>query len=248
MKNIYDQFQDANKILEIESANQRLRRLIEERKVQKQEETRKRIQEKEKKERLEKERILYALPEARLGRIWKHFSEKPFFIISAYKKPEKATRKQNIASTEDLKQRLAKDHWGYIQLWGNYKYDDGTHGKEESLFVPMSKYLKWTPEQFKQYALDLCRHFGLKSIAYSGGGNDEQVHFLNKIGQELGCCSKLTPDKVADNYSRLRFGPHSLRTYVFESENGVLPVTGCISDMGLQAMMGVGKIRFLKPC
>ncbi len=164
------------------------------------------------------------LEESSLARVWKKIEDedKSFGIISAFKSPKsksdediEAMKKENLAKSAELKQRVRK--WGFIEMRGGFRYkDDEDYTLERSFLVPNIP---------KDELLKLCKEFGQYSVIYKDSKEFSEFKadgtversFTKARGSKEGKSPDFTQAKEAVRYfySSLLKGAHAGRKFAF---------------------------------
>ena len=159
------------------------------------------------------------LVEAKLSRIFQYIEDdkKDFGIVSAFRAVN--SDKENKARHEELKKLVREMGYGYIEMRGGYKGDEGFN-EELSLLIPNIT---------KKGIVDLGRKFEQHSVMYKNdqdfyyiGTNDEAgvgkvlMRFKKGAGQDN---LELAKHKVIDFFSSLKKGPHSDTKFVFNAKD-----------------------------
>ena len=162
-----------------------------------------------------KEATEVSLVEAKLSRVFQYVEDdkKDFGIVSAFRGVN--SDKENKARHEELKKMVRQMGYGFIELRGGYKGDEG-YVEELSLLIPNIT---------KKGIVDLGRKFQQHSVMYKNdqdfyyiGTNDEAgvgkvlMRFKKGEGQDN---LELAKHKVVDFFSQIRKGPHSDKKFVF---------------------------------
>ena len=160
-----------------------------------------------------------SLVEAKLSRVFQYVEDdkKDFGIVSAFRGVN--SDKENKARHEELKKMVRQMGYGYIELRGGYKGDEGFN-EELSLLIPNIT---------KKGIVDLGRKFEQHSVMYKNdqdfyyiGTNDEAgvgkvlMRFKKGAGQDN---LELAKHKVIDFFSSLKKGPHSDTKFVFNVQD-----------------------------
>ena len=155
------------------------------------------------------------LVEAKLSRVFQYVEDdkKDFGILSAFRAVN--SDKENKARHEELKKMVRQMGYGYIELRGGYKGDEG-YVEELSLLIPNIT---------KKGIVDLGRKFQQHSVMYK---NDQDFYYIGTneeagIGKVLMRFKKgagqdnleLAKHKVVDFFSQLKKGAHSDKKFVF---------------------------------
>ena len=143
--------------------------------------------------------------------------KKDFGVLSAFRGAN--SEKENVAKHEELKKAIRAMGYGYIELRGGYKGDEGFN-EELSILVPNIK---------KNEIVSLGRKFGQHSVMYKNdqdfyyiGTNEEAgigkvlMKFKKGAGQEN---LELAKHKVVDFFSQLKKGAHSDKKFVFTAKD-----------------------------
>jgi len=161
-----------------------------------------------------------SLVEAKLSRVFQYVEDdkKDFGIVSAFRAIN--SDKENKARHEELKKAVRSMGYGFIELRGGYKGDEG-YVEELSLLIPNIT---------KKGIVDLGRKFQQHSVMYKNdqdfyyiGTNDEAgvgkvlMRFKKGEGQDN---LELAKHKVIDFFSSLKKGPHSDTKFVFNVKDG----------------------------
>jgi hypothetical protein len=166
-----------------------------------------------------KEATEVSLVEAKLSRVFQYVEDdkKDFGILSAFRGGN--SEKENKARHEELKKMVRQMGYGFIELRGGYKGDEG-YVEELSLLVP---------NVTKKNIVDLGRKFQQHSVMYKNdqdfyyiGTNEEAgvgkvlMRFKKGVGQDN---LELAKHKVVDFFSSLKKGPHSDTKFVFNAKD-----------------------------
>ena len=162
-----------------------------------------------------KEATEVSLVEAKLSRVFQYVEDdkKDFGIVSAFRGVN--SDKENKARHEELKKMVRQMGYGFIELRGGYKGDEG-YVEELSLLIPNIT---------KKGIVDLGRKFQQHSVMYK---NDQDFYYIGTneeagVGKVLMRFRKgegqnnleLAKHKVIDFFSSLKKGPHSDTKFVF---------------------------------
>jgi hypothetical protein len=162
-----------------------------------------------------KEATEVSLVEAKLSRVFQYVEDdkKDFGIVSAFRGTN--SDKENKARHEELKKMVRQMGYGFIELRGGYKGDEG-YVEELSLLIPNIT---------KKGIVDLGRKFQQHSVMYK---NDQDFYYIGTneeagVGKVLMRFRKgegqnnleLAKHKVIDFFSSLKKGPHSDTKFVF---------------------------------
>jgi hypothetical protein len=166
-----------------------------------------------------KEATEVSLVEAKLSRVFQYVEDdkKDFGIVSAFRAVN--SDKENKARHEDLKKAVREMGYGYIELRGGYKGDEG-YAEELSLLIPNIT---------KKSIVDLGRKFQQHSVMYK---NDQDFYYIGTneeagVGKVLMRFKKgagqdnleLAKHKVIDFFSSLKKGPHKDTKFVFNVQD-----------------------------
>jgi len=162
-----------------------------------------------------KEATEVSLVEAKLSRVFQYVEDdkKDFGIVSAFRGTN--SDKENKARHEELKKMVRQMGYGFIELRGGYKGDEG-YVEELSLLIPNIT---------KKGIVDLGRKFQQHSVMYK---NDQDFYYIGTneeagVGKVLMRFKKgegqdnleLAKHKVVDFFSQLKKGAHSEKKFVF---------------------------------
>jgi len=162
-----------------------------------------------------KEATEVSLVEAKLSRVFQYVEDdkKDFGIVSAFRGSN--SEKDNKARHEELKKAIRQMGYGFIELRGGYKGDEG-YVEELSLLIPNIT---------KKGIVDLGRQFQQHSVMYK---NDQDFYYIGTneeagVGKVLMRFKKgegqdnleLAKHKVVDFFSQLKKGAHSEKKFVF---------------------------------
>jgi hypothetical protein len=162
-----------------------------------------------------KEATEVSLVEAKLSRVFQYVEDdkKDFGILSAFRGSN--SEKDNKARHEELKKAIRQMGYGFIELRGGYKGDEG-YVEELSLLIPNIT---------KKGIVDLGRQFQQHSVMYK---NDQDFYYIGTneeagVGNVLMRFKKgegqdnleLAKHKVVDFFSQLKKGAHSEKKFVF---------------------------------
>jgi len=155
------------------------------------------------------------LVESKLSRVFQYVEDdkRDFGIVSASRGANSPA--ENKTKHEELKKMIRSMGYGYIELRGGYKGDEGVV-EELSILVPNIK---------KNEILSLGRKFGQHSVMYK---NDQDFYYIGTneeagIGKVLMKFKKgegqqnleLAKHKVVDFFSQLKKGAHGDKKFVF---------------------------------
>jgi hypothetical protein len=156
-----------------------------------------------------------SLVESKLSRVFQYVEDdkKDFGIVSAFRGAN--SDKENLVKHEELKKAIRAMGYGYIELRGGYKGDEGFN-EELSILVPNIT---------KKQIIDLGRQFGQHSVMYK---NDQDFYYIGTndeagVGKVLMRFKKgegqnnleLAKHKVVDFFSQLKKGAHAEKKFVF---------------------------------
>ena len=153
--------------------------------------------------------------EGGLSRLWQHTTQdgRSFAIIGSQDKDTKEDRFKELTAKVKA---VAKDGIGYKKVRGQYTYDDGTPGSEDSYIIYNIP---------KELALQIARDLNQESIIWK---DDNFFGFLTADGKPDGEFTKskrnmtLDPDSVKDFSSRFNQGRDSEKPFNFKMEEDVL--------------------------
>lgn len=160
-----------------------------------------------------------SLVEAKLSRVFQYVEDdkKDFGIVSAFRASN--SDKENKSRHEELKKTVRQMGYGYIEMRGGYKGDEG-YAEELSLLVP---------NVTKKGIVDLGRKFQQHSVMYKNnqdfyyiGTNEEAgvgkvlMRFKKGEGQDN---LELAKHKVVDFFSTLKKGSHKDKKFVYNVQN-----------------------------
>jgi hypothetical protein len=155
------------------------------------------------------------LVEAKLSRVFQHVEDdsRNFGILSAFRAVN--SDKENKARHDELKKLVRSMGYGYIEMRGGYKGDEG-FAEELSVLIPNIK---------KKEIVDLGRKYQQHSVMYKDktdfyyiGTNEEAgigkvlMRFKKGAGQDN---LSLAKHKVADFFSKIKKGPDRDTKFVF---------------------------------
>lgn len=123
------------------------------------------------------------LEESNLSRIFSHYQNTPFLVISAERpqkdnETEEQAKKRNKNNTLSLKNDIRSYGFGFIPVDGGWK-EDGQVSYEASFFVPMSK---GNFEDFFKIAIDLCNKYEQYAVLVSDGQGN--IAYYDKSGNK----------------------------------------------------------------
>lgn len=161
----------------------------------------------------------YKLNETSLSRVWQHTTQnKHFAILTSWK--NFLSLEENIARFHALMGELRANGLGFFQLKGYWKEaPKGYEGKYEDVpkdqLVDSMEYSLFVPNIPADVAIKIMIDNQQDAIVYAGPETEGKVSLLfqNGSSEPIG---EFKPDTVADIYSRIRFGPHANRPFVFE--------------------------------
>ena len=155
------------------------------------------------------------LNESSLSRIWQYIEndKKSFGVISAYR----ANSPENDANHKLLKTMTRDYGYGFIEMRGGYKEEEGGFVNEKSLFIPNIS---------KKDLIELGQKFDQDSVLYKDNNAFVSIG-TNKstgIGKTIVNFNKakskdnltLAKDAIKDFFSSLLKGSHSNKKFVFK--------------------------------
>jgi hypothetical protein len=158
------------------------------------------------------------LVEAKLSRVFQYVEDdsKTFGIVSAFRGAN--SDKENKARHEELKKTVRSMGYGYIEMRGGYKGDEG-YVEELSLLIPKvaKKEIVALGRKFEQHSV----MFKDKQDFYYIGTNEEAgigkvlQRFKKGAGQDN---LSLAKHKVIDFFSKLKKGSHRDTKFVFNAQ------------------------------
>lgn len=155
------------------------------------------------------------LVEAKLSRVFQYVEDdsKDFGIVSSFRGG--LSNEENMKRHADLKARVRKMGYGYIEMKGGYQEEGGVV-EELSLLIPQIK---------KSEIVQLGRHYEQHSVMYK---NNEDFFYIGTnesagVGKVLMRFKKgegqqnleLAKHKVSQFFSQLRKGDHANKKFVF---------------------------------
>jgi hypothetical protein len=170
------------------------------------------------------------LVEAKLSRVFQYVEDdnKDFGIVSAFRAAN--SDKENRAKHDELKKLIRSMGYGYIELVGGYKGDEG-YSEELSLLIPNIA---------KREIVALGRKYGQHSVMYKNnqdfyyiGTNEEAgvgkvlMRFRKGEGQNN---LSLAKHKVIEFFSKIKKGPHRDTKFVFNAKEEIPAPSGSDSE------------------
>ncbi len=177
------------------------------------------------------------LVEAKLSRVFQYVEDdnKDFGIVSAFRAAN--SDKENRAKHDELKKLVRSMGYGYIELVGGYKGDEG-YSEELSLLIPNIT---------KREIVALGRKYVQHSVMYK---NNEDFYYIGTneeagIGKVLMRFRKgegqgnlaLAKHKVIDFFSKIKKGPHRDTKFVFNAKEETPAPSGSESE-GTESQTG----------
>lgn len=104
------------------------------------------------------------LQESNLSRIFSHYQNDPFIVISA-ERPDKDNKKRTL----NLKNDIRSAGFGYIPVDGGWK-EKGVVSTEASFFIPMPSGTKY--EDFFNWGIKMCKKYGQYAVLISDGNGN----------------------------------------------------------------------------
>ena len=157
------------------------------------------------------------LKESSLSRIWKHVEDdaKSFGVISAYR----ANEPNNDNNHKQLKTSIRDLGYGFIEMRGGYKEEEGGFVKEKSLFIPniTKKEMIKLGQKYEQDSILYKDSNAFVSIGAnkSTGIGKEIVNFKKGKGKDN---ISLAQDAIKNFFSQLLKGSHRGKKFVFKLE------------------------------
>ncbi len=111
------------------------------------------------------------LEESNLSRIFNHYKNDPFIVISAERTPEKdeteeQAKQKNKKNTLSLKNDIRSAGFGYIPVDGGWK-EDGIVSTEASFFIPKPSGIDYS--DFFDWGIEMCKKYGQYAVLISNG-------------------------------------------------------------------------------
>lgn len=111
------------------------------------------------------------LEESNLSRIFNHYKNDPFIVISAERTPEKdeteeQAKKKNKKNTLSLKNDIRSAGFGYIPVDGSWE-EDGIVSTEASFFIPKPSGIDYS--DFFDWGIEMCKKYGQYAVLISNG-------------------------------------------------------------------------------
>lgn len=121
------------------------------------------------------------LQESNLSRIFSHYQNDPFIVISAERtanegETEEEAKQRNKKATLSLKNDIRSAGFGYIPVDGSWK-EDGQVSYEASFFIPMST---GNYEDFFKWGIGMCKKYMQYSVLISDGQGN--IAYYDKDG------------------------------------------------------------------
>ncbi|WP_304393077.1 DUF5662 family protein [uncultured Clostridium sp.] len=121
------------------------------------------------------------LEETNLSRIFSHYQNDPFIVISAERtanegETEEEAKQRNKKATLSLKNDIRSAGFGYIPVDGSWK-EDGQVSYEASFFIPMST---GNYEDFFKWGIGMCKKYMQYSVLISDGQGN--IAYYDKDG------------------------------------------------------------------
>lgn len=150
------------------------------------------------------------LIETSLSRLYQH-AKKGFFLLSAFR--DRNEFDENVTQHRKLEQDLRKKDLGFIHLFGKWIGEYGAPAEEWSIFVPYRE--EYEPEEFIQIAYKLGNKYNQEAIIYKAP-EAKNVMLKNLDSNEEINLGSFRPDRIAQEYSTIKYGKHAGRSFVFE--------------------------------
>ena len=162
------------------------------------------------------------LNESSLSRILSHIeSDRSFGVISAFRGD--LSKKENMQRHADLKDQVRQKGYGFIEMRGGYKEEDGGFVNELSLFIPNAK---------KRDLMNLGGEYDQDSIIYKDKDSFDLVGtnratgrgkvLMNFRGGGPRDSVTLAKDAMKDFFSSLLKGSQRGKKFLFQTESFVL--------------------------
>lgn len=161
------------------------------------------------------------LTEASLARVYKHYQDHGFAVITSWRGD--ADKKTNIKNLNTLKSEVRAAGYGFIPIVGVW-HEEGmpAPSEEPSLFIPASKNReqgKDIKKQLRRLVVSLGKKYSQDAVVWSPGGQVEIISTHQRTGKGVGYplfqFNKFRPKAVGIAYSSFRNGK-----FTFESKNG----------------------------
>lgn len=160
------------------------------------------------------------LTEVKLSRVYSIFTNPEFAvgIISAFRGDAGRTLEMNVRDNRALAADLRNAGFGYSWIDGAWIENRGTeqerHASEVSILVTSN-----AKQQEKLFVMlvEGARQYNQDAFIFQRAKENAPVRLYDKNGDELLSFKNIRMDQIADNYSRLRSGNHTDRSFVFES-------------------------------
>jgi hypothetical protein len=154
------------------------------------------------------------LDEMKLGRVLQHAEgNKPFAIFTAFRSEK--SREENVRNNKEVAYILRAKGYGYFYLDGfwieNKDTPEEVHVSEDSIFVIGDPDKE---QELINLVVALGREYNQDAVLIK---TSEGVHLYNKAGTKIANLGEFKPNKIGDNYSKLRGRDE---TFVFECDRG----------------------------
>ena len=155
------------------------------------------------------------LKESSLSRIWKHVEDDShsFGVISAYR----ANEPNNDNNHKQLKTSIRDLGYGFIEMRGGYKEEEGGFVKEKSLFIPniTKKELIKLGQKYEQDSVLYKDSNAFVSLGTNKSTGVGKIIVNFKKGKDN---IALTQDAIKEFFSQLLKGSHKGKKFVFKLE------------------------------
>lgn len=167
------------------------------------------------------------LNESSLARVYSHFeSDKPVALITAFRGEN--TYAENVSRNKELAASVRKAGFGFVYVDGAWIENKGEPNEVEVSEVSLL-IVGDSGSDSKLY--DLCvtasQKYNQDGFILKSGGKDSSTSIYDKTGKVVDTFNKLSFDKLADYFTKLRGGSHGGRSFTFESfrvrsDNGMI--------------------------
>ena len=162
------------------------------------------------------------LLEVKLSRVHNHLQgPRPIAIITAFRGSYERTLQDNIRLNKELADTVRMQGFGFIWIDGAWVENKGEenekHVSEVSLMIIGDENEKSAKKLFN-LLVSSAKKYNQDGFIFKGLGEGSPVTLFDKNGNEVLTFNKVSMDKLADIYSRLRSGSHRGRTFIFEGE------------------------------
>ena len=162
----------------------------------------------------------HCFSEVKLARVWQHARfDDGFIMISAFR--DENEQHENMELHRQLKKDIKRYGLGYFVVDGHYIENEGKPNERDVdelvYFIPYTTKhhsIILNPREFEELAIKLRDKYGQDGVLIKVPG-EKNVYELKDNDTTINR-GLFRPDRIGDLWSKLKYGPHRGRTFIFE--------------------------------